>query len=335
MEKYCIGIAKSQGALALLLLWFVFLPGQPLRAQETLDRHEYRQTHMGMPVRVVLHAPADAIARGAAQAAFHRISTLEQVFSSYRSSSELSRMNERAGTAPVQLSGPLFEVLERSQRLARQSNGAFDVTAGPYVALWRDARQSGELPDSSALQQAGARVGWKKIRLNAKRRTVHFRVDGMQVNLGGIAKGYILDRALDTLSAQGIDRAMIEAGGDLVVSGPPPGNEGWRVRLPGASSKGEARTLRLTHAAVSTSGNTHQYVDINGTRYSHVVNPKTGLGLTHHLLVTIVADTGITADGLSTTVGLLGAEDGPAFLSEHYPAVKSFIRPADTSRSAN
>lgn len=290
---------------------------------------------MGMPVRVVLYAPTDTVAREAASAAFRRIATLEQVFSSYRSSSDLSHLNERAGTGPVKVPPPLFEVLQRSLRLSRQSDGAFESTAGPYVALWRKARDSGKLPDPTALKWASTRVGWDKVRLDEERQTVHLTVDSMRVNLGGIAKGYILDRALDTLKTKGVTRALIEAGGDLVVGGPPPDRDGWRVRLPGAGPRGEVRTLRLTNAAVSTSGDTHQFVDINGTRYSHVVNPQTGLGLTHSLLVTIVADRGLTADGLATTVGILGPNDGPAFLSEHYPDVDHYIRPADTSQSAN
>lgn len=289
---------------------------------------------MGMPVRVVLYAPADTTARRAGRAAFRVMEKLENILSSYRSSSELNRLAPRADGTAVPVSDPLFTVLQHAQRLARQSDGAFDVTAGPYFDLWAKAREQKALPDSSALRRAAARVGWEKIHLNEERQTVRLRTDSMQLNVGGIAKGYILDRALEILSTHEINRAMIEAGGDLVVSGPPPNERGWRVQLPAAGPDGSTHTVRLTDAAVSTSGNTHQYVDINGTRYSHVVNPKTGMGLTHHLLVTIIADDGITADGLATTVGLLGADAGPAFLNEHYPQVRSYIRSADSTRSA-
>jgi thiamine biosynthesis lipoprotein len=157
----------------------------------------------------------------------------------------------------------------------------------------------------------------------------------MQLNVGGIAKGFILDRALDTLSAEGISRAMIEAGGDLVMSGPPPGEDGWRVRLSGADPDGSARTVRLQHAAVSTSGDTEQFVVIDGTRYSHVVDPRTGIGLTHRLLVTVVADRGVTADGLATTVGVLGAEGGSSFLDTHHPDATAYIRRPDSVRTAD
>lgn len=328
-STFCVSAGRSFAASVLLLVFGAVLAEQA-RGQHSLERFEYRQTRMGMAVRVVLYAPHDTTARRAGRAAFRLMEDLENVLSSYRSSSELSRLPRRAVHAPVRVSDPLFTVLRRAQRLARQSNGAFDVTVGPYMSLWDTARQRKELPDSATLQRTSARVGWQKMRLNESRRTVELTADSMQLNLGGIAKGYILDRALDTLSALGVSRAMIEAGGDLVVSDSPPNQAGWEVQLPAAVADGGPHTIHLTHAAVSTSGDTHQFVEIDGTRYSHIVNPKTGLGLTHHLLVTIVAEDGMTADGLATTVSLLGPEAGRSFLAEHYPDVTSYIRPSPT-----
>lgn len=308
--------------------------GQQVQGQSALQRFEYQQTRMGMPVRVVLYAPDDSTARRAGQAAYRRMEALESTLSSYRSSSELNRLSRRAGGEPMQVSEPLFTVLRRAQRLARQSGGAFDVTAGPYLDLWGRVRKTGVLPDSSTLRRVEERVGWKYLQLDTSQRTVRLRRDSMQLNVGGIAKGFILDRALDTLSAEGISRAMIEAGGDLVMSGPPPDRAGWTVQLPGAAPDGADRTVQLRNAAVSTSGDTEQFVEIDGTRYSHVVDPRTGLGLTHRLLVTVVAETGTLADGLATTVGVLGRDEGRAFLDAHYPSVTAYIRSASHVQSA-
>jgi thiamine biosynthesis lipoprotein len=289
---------------------------------------------MGMAVRVVLYAPSDSAARGAGTAAYRRMAELENVFSSYKSSSELNQLRERAVGTPVRVSAPLFTVLRQARQLARRSDGAFDITAGPLFDLWADARKTGTLPDPSALRHARRRVGWSKIKLNEDRRTVRLQTDSMQLNLGGIAKGYILDRALDTLRTLGISRALIEAGGDLVMSGPPPSETGWQVQIPGAKTDGRSHTVRLTDAAVSTSGDTYQSVVINGTRYSHVVDPRTGRGLTHHLLVTIIAKNGMTADGLATTVSVLGPDAGPAFVNKHYPSATAHIRPHPQSLSS-
>lgn len=307
---------------------------RPAHAQgETVNRYEYRQIHMGMEVRVVLYAAQDTTARRAARTAFERIAALDDTLSSYRRSSELNRLNARAGTGPVAISEPLFTVLQHAQRLARQSDGAFDVTVGPYVALWRQARASEQLPDATARQHADARTGWSNIQLNEHARTAELHADSMRLTLGGLAKGYILDRALATLTNEGVSRALIEAGGDLVMSGPPPGTDGWRVQIPGAGPDGAARTVHLSHAAVSTSGDTEQFAEIDGTRYSHVIDPRTGLGLTHRLLVTIIADDGLTADGLATTVGVLGAETGRAFLDMHYPEVTAYLHRAPMAAS--
>jgi len=296
---------------------------------QSAERFEYRQTRMGMPVRVVLFADHDSTARRAGHAAFRKMAQLETILSTYRDSSELNRLSRQSGHGPVPVSEPLCTVLRHAQRLARQSDGAFDATAGPYLALWAEAREDGQLPDSSALERAGARVGWRHVQLDPARCTVRLTAERMQLNVGGIAKGFILDRALDTLAAEGVSRALIEAGGDLVASGPPPGTEGWSVQLPGTAADGGRRTVRLRDAAVATSGDTEQFVEIDGTRYSHVVDPRTGIGLTHRLLVTIVADRGATADGLATTVGVLGRDAGRSFLETHYPSVTAYIRRAD------
>lgn len=294
-------------------------------AQDSLERHEYRQTHMGMPVRIVLYASDDSTARTPARAAFRRIASLENKMSRYRSSSELNRVSARAGNGPVRVSAALFCVLQQAQTLSRQSDGAFDVTSGPYIKLWEEVRRTGELPDSSALQTASSRVGWKHVRLQETEQTVHLRADSMQLNLGGIAKGFILDRALEVLFQQGTSRAMIEAGGDLVVGTAPPDQDGWHVQLPGSGPESTSRTISVTQGAVATSGDTHQFVEIDGTRYSHIVDPRTGMGLTHGLLVSIVAGDGATADALATTVSILGPEEGRAFLNRYYPGVTAYI----------
>lgn len=284
---------------------------------------------MGMQVRTVLYASQDSTARRAASAAFHRIAVLEDILSSYRPSSELNRLVEQAENSAVPISDPLFTVLKRAIHLARHSGGGFDPTVGPYTNLWREARHTGQLPDTVALRKAATRVGWQNIHIDEDSQTVRLQADSMDLNLGGIAKGYILDQALDTLSEEGVSRALIEAGGDLVVSGPPPNREGWRVQLPGADSSGTTLTTTITHAAVSTSGDTEQSVEIDGTVYSHVVDPRTGLGLTHRLLVTVIADDGFTADGLATTIGVLGAEKGRDFLESYYPDARGYIRRAE------
>lgn len=292
---------------------------------EELRRFEYSQMHLGVRVRIVLYAPAEQEAKAAARAAFARIAELEDVFSSYRSYSELSRLCKQAGGPPVAVSEELFTVLQAAQRLARRTKGAFDVTVGPYAALWRRAREAGRLPTAEQLRQAGARVGWRHVHLDPDEQTVRLAVEGMQLDLGGIAKGYILDQALGVLKAEGARRALVRAGGDIVVGAPPPERAGWRVTVVHAAP--EQRQVRLKQAAIASSGDTQQFVDIDGTRYSHVVDPRTGLGLTSRIAVTVVAPEGLTADSYATAISVLGARQGRA-LAQSEPEVSAYIRSA-------
>lgn len=294
-------------------------------ASEALRRFEYAQLHMGVRTRLVVYAPDEPVASQACAAAFRRIAELEDLLSDYRPTSELMRLCARAGGPPIRVSSELFFLLQRAQDLSRRSGGAFDVTVGPYVALWREARKTGEFPSAEKLRQARRTVGWRKVQLDPKARTVRLQVSGMRLDLGGIAKGYAGDQALAVLKQHGLHRALFEAGGEIVVSGPPPDRPGWRVELPIPSPGGKSRVLTLAHAALSTSGDTEQFVEFDGRRYSHIVDPRTGLGLTHRLVVTVVARTGLMADGLSTAVSVLGPEKGRA-LVRAFPGTAIYLQ---------
>lgn len=285
-----------------------------------LRRFEYTQVHMGVQARLVLFAEDSAAAETGARAAFDRIARLDDVMSDYRRDSELSLLVGRAGAGAVRLSADLFHALQASQRLARQSDGAFDVTIGPLVELWRDARRTGHVPPGSAVEEARARSGFGLLELDARDTTATLRVDGMGLDLGGIAKGFAADEALAVLRARGISRAMIEFGGDIVAGEPPPGEAGWRVTAPLAD-----RQISLAGAAASTSGDTQQFVEIGGTRYSHVVDPRTGIGLTDRIAVTVVAPNGMLSDALATALSVLGPDEGRRLLAR-YPDVEATFR---------
>lgn len=278
---------------------------------------------MGVAARIVLWAPSSGAAERAARAAFARFAALEDVTSDYRPTSELMRLCARAGGPPVSISPDLFRVLGQAQTIARRSGGAFDVTVGPYVALWRRARRSGMLPALGELREARGLVGWQKLRLDPARRTALLTVRGMRLDLGGIAKGDACDQAQRELKRHGVTRALVEAGGDIVASGAPPGAAGWRIELAGSGS----RVLTLANRAVSTSGDTEQFVEIRGRRYAHIVDPRTGLGLTDRVAATVIAPDGLTSDPLATAACVLGPERGAA-LVRSFPGASVTIRRA-------
>jgi thiamine biosynthesis lipoprotein len=274
---------------------------------------------MGLPVRVVLHAPDSDAARRAATAAFARIAILDQMMSDYRPDSELRRLEGRTGEW-VPISAELYDVLRGALEISEATSGAFDPSIGPLVALWRGARQTGRLPDSPSVETARASVGWRDIHLDASRRAIRLERPGMRLDLGGIAKGYILQEARRILRSHDVTRTLIESGGDIVVGDAPPGRQGWRIDIGAADSGFTERASRLVNAAIATSGPTFQYVDIEGVRYSHIIDPRTGLGVTAPVIARVIADDAATADGLATALTILGEERVSA-IRERFPGV--------------
>lgn len=263
---------------------------------------------MGGAIRLILYAPNTASAEAAATAAYARIAALEDVMSDYRPTSEVSRLAQRAGQGPQPVSADLARVLTRAQAVARSSGGAFDVTCGPLVKLWREARTTRRLPETASIRQAKAAVGWRFLRLDDSPSgpTADLRQPGLRLDLGGIAKGDAGDQALAVLRQNGVTRALIEAGGDLVAGDPPPGERGWRVQVRGAP-----REVRwLANQAMSTSGDAEQFLEINGVRYSHIVDPRDGKGVTHRHQVSVIAPTGLQSDPLATALSVLGPRSG-------------------------
>ncbi|MGB7160259.1 MAG: FAD:protein FMN transferase [Tepidisphaeraceae bacterium] len=314
------------GRCTLLLIAMTCVTGctHQSNPQPPLERFEYAQLHMGVQARLVVYAPSEQIAADGCRAAYARVAALEDIASDYRPDSELMRLCAKAGQGSFPVSAELFELLSFSQELSRRSDGAFDVTVGPYVALWRAARKSKQLPTPEALADARGRVGWERMKLDAKDRTVTLDTPGMRLDLGGIAKGYAGDEAIRVLRAHGVRSALFEAGGDIVVSDPPPGKKGWAIEIAG-DEPGAKRTIELANRSISTSGDTEQFVEIDGKRYSHIVDPRTGLGLTDRYAATIVARDGITADSLSTAACVLGKEKGEK-LVKSYRGATAYIR---------
>jgi len=286
-------------------------------ADDPVRLYEYTQVHMGLPVRVAVYTANEGAAHDAARAAFDRIAALDRMMSDYRPDSELRRLTPGTWIA---VSDELFRTIERAVEIAAVTNGAFDPSVGPLVALWREARKTGQMPDRGALAAARARVGWRKIGLDARRRHVRLGARGMQLDLGGIAKGYILQAALRELRAHGIQQALLEAGGDIVAGDAPPGKGGWRIETPGADAVFAERASRLTNAAIATSGATAQFVEIAGVRYSHVIDPRTGLGVTTGFLARVIAGDGATADALATALSVLGPSAVPR-LRARFPRI--------------
>jgi thiamine biosynthesis lipoprotein len=292
------------------------------------ERFEFTQFQMGMPFRIVLYAPDADSANAAARAAYARIKQLNDIMSDYDPESELMQLCQTAGTATaVPVSRELLAVLSHSLALSRQSDGAFDVTVGPLVRLWRKARREKQFPAAEQLAAARNVVGYRNVRLDEKAGTVELLKKGMQLDLGGVAVGYAIDDVLALLKARGISRALVDGSGDIGVSDAPPGKEGWRIGIaPLEADREPSRYVILKNAAVTTSGDAYQFVELDGKRYSHIVDPRTGLGLTDRSSVTLLASNCTIADSYTKAVSVLGPEQGLRLIEETPGAAVLIVR---------
>jgi thiamine biosynthesis lipoprotein len=296
----------------------------PGTAADALQRYSYTQIQMGVSFALVLYASDEASANAAAQAALERVAHLNQILSDYNEDSELSRLSKTAGSGQaVKVSDDLWKVLTLAAEFSRQSEGAFDITVGPVVRLWRRARRNKELPAADRLEEARRAVGYRLIRLDPQAQTVELLQANMRLDLGGIAVGYAAQEALAVLRNLGIRRALVDGSGDIVLGDPPPDREGWRIALEPLDGRPQ-RFLILSQCAISTSGDAFQFVEIGGRRYSHIVDPRTGLGLTDQSNVTVIAPDGASADALATAVSVLGPEKGLKLIEET-PGTAAFI----------
>ena len=326
LSHRCGALALCRSWLASLLI-FLVAAGCATRPTAALKRFEFSEPQMGLPFRIVLYAPDENVAKEAARTAFQRVSELNDILSDYDTDSELSRLSRTAGSGrAVPLSQDLWKVLAKAQEFSARSDGAFDVTVGPYVSLWRKARREKKLPHAETLAAARNAVGWQKLRLDPKTHSATLLADDMRLDLGGIAKGYALDEALRVLRQQGIRRGLVTGGGDMAAGDPPPGKRGWRIEVAplDVTNAPPARFVSLVNAGLATSGDLFQRLEIDGRRYSHVVDPRTGLGLTDHSLVTVIAREAMTADGLSKVVSVLGPKQGFSRVEET-PGAAAFV----------
>lgn len=273
---------------------------------------------MGMPWTITVYAPSQSAGTAAIEAGFAEVARLEAILSDYDPASELSRLSARAPTSePVPLGEDLGRVLVRAVAIRDATAGGFDPTVGPLTTLWRQTRRAGRLPAADKLAAARAAVGPETLKLAADGRSAVLTRPGMRLDLGGIGAGYAADRVLEVLGKMGIDAAMVDASGDIAVSGPPPGAQGWVIDaapLP-RSRAGAGARLVLAHAAVTTSGDAYQGVEIDGRRYSHIVDPRTGLGVEGPSAVTVVAPDCTTADALATAASVLGPEEAATVIA--------------------
>lgn len=270
---------------------------------------------MGTGFRVLIYSPAKDRADAAAEAAYSRMDQLNATLSDYDPKSELSQLSLRTRdgpmTEPIHVGDDLWNMLVASVDAARRSDGAFDITIGPCVRLWRRSRDMHALPTPERLAAARNSVGWEAVKLFPESHSVQLLKPKMRLDVGGIAKGYAAAEALAVIRQRGLPHAMVGAAGDLSVGEPPPGKRHWRVGVNSLEkTDGPSDYVNLVNASISTAGDTERFVIIDGVRYSHILDPKTGLGLTRRIGCSVLSPSGTVADWVDDAACILGPERG-------------------------
>lgn len=268
----------------------------------------FEQPEMGSPFTITIYTNDSVKAAAIAAQAFQLADSFNDILSDYIDSSEINRLSATSGSGRyVPVSLPLFTIIQRAQQAAVLSNGAYDITVGPVVKLWRKARKTKVFPDKDSLRLALQKTGYHYLHIDSIHQAIWLQKQGAQLDVGGLGKGFVAQAALDLLTQNGFASAMINAGGKIVISNAPGAQRGWLIAINAPEEKEEVlpRMLSLENMAVSTSGDLYQNVIINGKTYSHIVDPKTGIGLIRSKNVTAIARDGTTADWLSTACSIL------------------------------
>jgi thiamine biosynthesis lipoprotein len=272
-------------------------------------RFSFTQIKMGSPFSIVFFATDSVQANLLAKQCFNLVDSFIFIFSDYIDSSELSKLSVTAGRkdSAVPVSPAMFDILLKAKNAFDKSDGAFDITIGPLSKFWRKCRKAKAFPTDDAVQATKKLIGFNKLILDTLNKKITLIQPGMQLDLGGIAQGYIAQKVIDYLGSQQINQVLINASGDIVMSGAPPGLKGWTVgvNVPETTDELLPRTLVLQHKAITTSGDAYQFIEHDGKRYSHIIDPRLGYGVTYQRNVTAIANDGTTADWLATAGSIL------------------------------
>jgi len=304
-----------------LFLVFLTVSASSLHAQQM--RYTFEKGLMGSPFKLVFYAANDSIASVAAGNAFKRVEELNEIMSDYRDGSEINRLSASSGTGKwVPVSKDLFDILAVSQDISAKTGGVFDATLGPVVQMWRHATRKGIFPPEEEIRDALARTGYSKLKMDRKSRSIMLTQKGMRLDIGGLGKGYAAEEAIKELKKLGITSAMMDAGGKIVLTNPPPGTKGWNINVSNGSDS--LQTMQLSNVALATSGPTYRFMEYKGVRYSHIVDPKTGIGLLFHVRTTVISPDGTVADALATAFSVAGIKKSKKYL-RHFKGSKVWL----------
>ena len=314
------GLSRFPIFLACIWVCTVFVTHSFAQDRESqTSRFQYSRPIMGTELKVILYAHDESQAAYAINAILDELDERARPINNYNPNSEVSQLANLELGKRHTLSAELFEVLTEAKRWHNLTDNAFDVTAGATMELWSKARKRQSLPSNEDIGEAQKNSGWSKLSLNSdgtSGNTITINAEKIQVNVSGIATGYLIDRAMTVLKQHGIECALIDIGGDIIVSNPPPESDGWKVDVAGLRESDPVQSrMVLKNQAVTTSGDLNQFLEIDGIRYSHIIDPKTGRPVPRRVSVTVVAQKAIDADAAATAISVLGAKGAKPLLA--------------------
>lgn len=318
----------NQSSIGLLALCACTLS---LDGQKTeVVRYEASHEAMGTVFTVVAYGRDRNYLAEVVDEVFDEVDRLDGQMSNYQPASELSGINREAGSRDVVVEPKLFHLLEDSFRYSRDTGGAFDITVGPLMKHWGFFRGQGRLPSPAEIEQVRTRVGYPHVMLDPHRRSIRFDTRGVELDLGGIAKGYAVDRAVEILRSNGISAALVSSGTSSIYAlGSPPNERGWTVRVRDPYDPHQVGdVLRLQNYSLSTSGSYEKFFQLSGKTYCHIMDPHTGWPVEGMLSTAVLAPSTTQSDALSTSFFVLGPAGSHRYLAAHANLMVVFYQPA-------
>ncbi len=313
-----------------LLVLIVFtLLAIPVSGHQPVPQAPYTFRHpaMGTEFTLYLYADSEPQASAASTAVFDEVDRIEQQLSNYRASSELSRIDREAALHPVTTDPETFRFLAQSQSWSAASNGAFDITVGPLMQAWGFFAGHGKIPSDAELAQIRPAIGFRNLELDPVNRTVRFRVPGVDLDPGGIGKGFAVDAAVAILRQRGIRAALLSAGSSTLYGlGHPPGEPGWRVVIPNPTpNQPPISTAILRDTSLSSANCNEKHFMIDGHLFCHIMDPRTLHPVEGRVHVTIVDPSATASDALSNVLFVDTPKQSLGFLGRHRPAARAIV----------
>ena len=301
----------------------------PLPAEELAVRYEASHQAMGTVFTVVAYGLDARTLAQVVNEAFEEIDRLDAQMSNYRPESELEGINRRAAREAIMVEPQLFQLIRDALRYSEETGGAFDITVGPLMKAWGFFRGQGRVPSRSELSEVLRRVGYRHVKLDPSTRALRFDAEGVELDLGGIAKGYAVDEAVEILRANGVTSALVSSGtSSLYALGAPPEERGWKVTLrdPYEAEK-VGDVVYLKNYSLSASGNYEKFFKLGGKTYCHILDPRDGRPVANMLATAVLAPRAVESDALSTAFFVLGPVRSRKYLSTHPSLAALFYQP--------